>query len=210
MIVDRFAVPGFREAVQRQTDLRDDAFLEFTAIICGIEIRQMTPHDFLILDAANSPFLSGNAIELSDIARFLWILSPEYRPRAKWAQRRFGRVCRKINTVEAALQIDKYLEVTFQDSPGSSGGNRVSFAGWCAHLINYISSEYGWTRDEIMSCPLRILYQLQRCIRKSHDPDAILFNPSDEITRKSILLKQQRLNLLNELVRRATSLGGKN
>src|SRR5689334_706017 len=105
--MSRFEIPGYREAVKREMDIRDAAFLNITADICGIPIRQMTPRDYLILDGLGSPILDGRIATASreDIVKFLWFLSPEYRHGSWWRSWVFGFQARGIPVFLARLKL---------------------------------------------------------------------------------------------------------
>ena len=195
----------FESAVKRENDIRDAAFLELNTVIAGVELRQMTPRDFLILSGIGSPFMDGGIPRSSDVIKFMWFLSPEYRHRDTDSAKRFASIARKKNGLELLRGIYKYLADTFQDSPGGGKSSGPSYAGWCAYIIDALASEYGWTRKEIMATPFKILYQQLNCIRKRNDPDVILFNSSDQATGKRLALKQQRLNLVNLLAKRGSN-----
>lgn len=196
-------IPNHAEAVKRETDVRDAAFLEITTLICGVEIRQMEPRDFLILSGIDSPFLNGGMPVSADVVKFLWFLSPDYKHGDAEASKRFASAVRKQNGLELLRDIYRYISDTFQDAPGGKSDSGPNYAGWCAYLIDAIASEYGWPWQTIMRTPFKILYQQVKCIRRRRDPDAIMFNPSDRATGDRLALKQQRLNLVSLLAKRA-------
>lgn len=199
-----FDIPGYREAVQKEGEIRVAAFVSPSTSICGIPIRQMTPMDFINLNGIESPMLYGTDFSRKDITRFLRLLSAKPIKPNWLSNYRFGKRCRRINLDEAKASIDKYLERTFFDSPSTSAGAHVSFASWCAHLIDLIASEYGWPMDDIMRCPFRVLDQLANCIKKRNDPESITFNPlSGKVRQEFTKLRQARLSLVNLLGNRA-------
>lgn len=204
MHVNRSDIPGHGEEVKRQTDVRDAAFLHPLTDICGFKIRQMCPIDFLKLDGIGSPFIAGGPATLEDVSLFLRILTAEQPHKWIWfGNYRFGKRCRFLGLEAVKVAIQKYLRTTFQDRPGSSKTSETPYASWCAHLVNNIASEYGWPIETILQTPFRILHQLQNCIRRNHNPIAIIINPSDEKIGAHLALKQQRLNLVNLLASRA-------
>jgi hypothetical protein len=66
-----FDIPGYREAVQKEGEIRVAAFVSPSTSICGIPIRQMTPMDFINLNGIESPMLYGTDFSRKDITRFL-------------------------------------------------------------------------------------------------------------------------------------------
>ena len=102
-------VPGYREAVQRETDLRDAAFLPVTDSICGVEVNQLTPFHLAALTLARSPFICGGMPFPRDIALFLWCVSPEYNPRAVVSRWLFIRRVAKLDYREAVEGVMRYV-----------------------------------------------------------------------------------------------------
>jgi hypothetical protein len=208
MIANRYEIPGFAEAVQEEQSWRDAPFLELHTAICGVKILPMTPRHLLILSGIESPVLFsasfGEYCPLKDIAVFLWVLSPEFEIGKRRKEKRFLKSCRKLDGFKAIAEISKYLEKTFFDAPGGGSGKSWGHMSWCAYLITTISSEFGWTRSEVMNCPLRILHQLRNCITQKKDPRAVIHSKkTGALISDHIALKQQRLNLINLLSKRA-------
>lgn len=193
----------FEEAVKRENDFRDAAFLNLTTNICGIELPQMTPRDFLILDGIGSPYIVGGERTLTDLVNFLWHLSDHRRGKLRYAFF-YGR-CWMMDFELSEYWVAQYLQRTFLDSPGGTpSANRESYAAWIAYLVDHVASEYGWALDDVMNTPLRILYQQIRCILLRHNPDRKFINPlSRKVIGERLRLKQQRLNLVNLLAKRA-------
>lgn len=165
----------------------------------------MTPRHLLILDGIGSPVLMREPSSLLDIVYFLWVLSPGFEVGNRRKEKKFGKRCRKLDGLKAIIEIRSYLERTFFDAPGgASGGKSWGHMSWCAQIINSIASEYGWTRSEIMNCPLRILHQLRNCIVQKKNPDAIISSQkTSALIGDHIALKQQQLRLVNLLAMKA-------
>lgn len=196
-------IPGLREAVKRENDIRDAAFLDLTTDICGVKIRQMTPRDLLILDGIGNPLMSGELPSPERLAEFLWLLSPRYANRALLRRFLFGRSIRRLDYMAAVKACWRYIEDTFQDSPGNSGVSAMPYAGWCAHLVNSMAINYHWSEETILNTPLKRIFQYLKCIRRHHDPQAPMHNPSDKLKGDYIRLLNARNSLLNILKRRA-------
>lgn len=192
-----------RVAVKRENDVRDASFLDLTTNICGVEIRQMTPRDLIILDGIGNPLVSGRIPTVEQLAQFLWLLSPKFKLNSKWAQWRFGASIRNLNYIEAVQACHKYLNETFQDSPASSGRHTMPYASWCAHLIVDLGSPAD--AQKILNTPLRQLFQFRNVIRRRNDPDCPMHNPSDKVKGDYIRLMNARQSLVNVLNRRATN-----
>ncbi len=204
MIVNRFDIPGYSQAVERENQEREAAFVNPLTLVCGIAIRQLTPRDGIILEGLGSPFIVGGNPTWSQIMEFLWRMSPDYS-RSNLKRHLFDLRCWRLRRADTLKPLDKYIERTFQDAPGQKSGasQKVPFAGWPAYIIDPIASEYGWGLDVILNTPYRVLYQLLNCITKRYNADAIIFNPSDKVKGEYLRLKNARLQLVNTLARRA-------
>jgi hypothetical protein len=196
-------VPGLREAIKRENDIRDASFLDLTANICGVQIRQMTPRDLLILDGIGNPLMSGGLPSPAQLADFLWKLSPRYQEGNSVRRFLFGRSIRRLDYIEAVRACFKYVDETFQDSPASSGYSSTPYVGWCAHLICSLSSNPVEAEMWILNTPLKRLFQYLKVIRRRNDPEATTHNPSDKVKGDYLRLLNARSQLLNLLKRRA-------
>lgn len=179
-------VPGYKEAVEREVRIREESFLPFGEMICGLEVRQMTPRDLLILQGIESPFVVGGAITAEHIVRFLWILSFRFRVvrtwRDKWVRGKFIKRCRRLNVGGVLRRIDEYMTDTFQDAPGGSGRGPVA-SDWSgiAAIVDQLASAYHWREDDILQIPLKRIFQYGRIMRRREDPKAVFFNRRDEV-----------------------------
>lgn len=177
-------IPGWREAVERENAVRDESFLGLTETLCGIEVLPLSAYHFLILEAVHSPFVCGGVPNEVDIARFLWIVSPQFRPTTTRADRKlrdkFIRRLSNLDWEQSVKAITTYTEDAFQDSPGSRGGSQASYWSWIAGLVDFIASAYGWTERDIIDIPLKRAFQYVRLI-KSRESEAIHFNRSDTV-----------------------------
>ncbi len=184
-------IPGYREALDRESQSRRGAFLGLPEIICGLSVLPLTLSHLLLLQFAGSPFiLTGRTPTPGEIAQFLWIVSPQYDrvrelPADTWEFRRtrwrFLRSIRKLDYVSVCKSISVYVDESFQDSPGGSGENRIEHYSGVASIVAAIAAELHWSEAEILRIPLKRIFQYQRCIIKRHDSKAIFFNPSDRI-----------------------------
>lgn len=191
MRVDFFKeIPGLSEAVSRENATRDAAFLDIETDICGIKIRQMTSRDLLILDGLDNGLVQGRTPTGNDIAHFLWRLSPSHRENAPIRRWFFVRRVRRLVYSKAVEACERYLNTTFQDSPG--GGVSRPFASWVSHIVDLIASTYGWGEETILNEPLRRIFQYERCIRRHNNPEAILHNASDRLVGDFLRTRNQK------------------
>lgn len=197
-------LPGYKEAVERERESRDFVLMGLPYGICGVDIRVLTLGDLLALMAMRHSYIAGGFIRRTDVATFLWFLSPRYvqpdsargwfyNHKVKRARARFIRMVRKLDFSKARHEIHEYLDLCFLDAPGSDGVGRAPTTSWLATATHVIASRYGWTRSEIRSIPLPEFYQLLRKITTADDSTTLLFN------RWSDPIKDQFLNDLNAM-----------
>src|SRR4051794_18452378 len=102
-------IPGLREAIKRENDIRDASFLDLTTRIGCVEIRQMTPRDLLILDGIGNPLMSGGLPSPAELADFLWKLSPRYLEGDSVRRFLFSRRVRKLDYLKTVTACLRYL-----------------------------------------------------------------------------------------------------
>jgi len=206
MLIRDAEIPGYLEAVRRENDIRDAAFLDLTTSICGIEVRQLTPRDALILDGLDNPLMRGGIPTESQLAHFLWLLSPSYKHGSKVRRFLFARKVRNVKFIEATLACWSYVEDSFQDSPPQSSDRTCRFASGIAHLVDRMASQYGWTEEKILHSSFKKLFQYMKVMSARLDPDYCARNPSDKIRREgAIAIFNARKSLVDILKRRATN-----
>ena len=186
-------IPGFREAMaaaQAQEDAqRDIAFLELCADLCGEPVRPLTLRMLLWLFTAGSPFVSGGSVGPEHVAQFLWIASPSFAPFDTAARAAFvARVAETVPFEPAVEAIDQLIDAALMDRPARSGRPATaSITSFAAGLVDEFASEYGWTRGEILDCPVAILYQQLRRIDRRHNPKALFFNRITDRVRRELV-----------------------
>lgn len=179
-------IPGYLEAVNRENESRDLAFLDVPESICGIDILQMTPRHLVMLDRSNNPFLFTPAPVDPDLfpqlVVFLWALSPDYVMGEGAAKTKFVKSCRKLKFISTVQAVETYVKETFQDAPTreESNGYAPSYTSFVASLVDLLASEYGWSEAEIFNMPLKRIFQYLRRIEIRHGAK-VMFNPSDKI-----------------------------
>jgi hypothetical protein len=197
------AIPGLREAVEKETAAREEAFLDAPEFICGVEVMPLTMEHMARLSAAQSPFICGGVPLADDCALFLWCISRDYE-RAIWlrdkleavssklaslalwvARRRFVARLRHVDSQIAIYAINAYCDSALMDAPrGADGASGPSYWSCLAALVFSLAQATGWGESEIVRMPCKRLFQYMKLARKYRDPDAILFNPSDRVVSK--------------------------
>ena len=204
---DYFHLPRYEAAVKRENGIRNAAFLNLPANICGCNVMQMTLWHWIILDGVDAPFVNGfdlaNPPKPESIVMFLWVLSREFRRfnrlgiRSGWiwehAKRRFAKRLRTEDYAALIAACIDYVHDTFQDAPPSGESDRFNRAphwSYATSVINSIASRYGWDDEKVIQKPLKVLFQYQKIIDAMRQAESgnrpILFNPSDAIKRSEI------------------------
>jgi len=204
-------------AVKRDQDVRDAAFLGLTTNICEVEVYQLTLRDELILDGLGNPFISGGIHSVQDALKFLWLLSPDWKP-GWWPAWRHGFRNRKLGDDALTTGINAYLDDTYQDAPGTRARKALNgppFASGAAHFVHRLAKAYGWSLSEIMGTekkrgiPLKVIFQLLKCIRNAEEENPELRSRRVLKARGDFLRAiNARNSLLNLLRNRAVQLGG--
>jgi hypothetical protein len=173
-------IPGYAEACKKEQEIRDLAFCEWLVPLCGIQVKQFTYLHLLILANCENAFVEANRPQAEDVAFFLWVVSPDYRPNDTAARDEFiEAIAEKVKFLPACQEIYDYLNNAFQDSPASSGGSAKSYTSFVAPICDLFAHEYGWDDQVTIKKPIARLYQLIRRIQKRNNPQAIMFNRSD-------------------------------
>lgn len=155
----------YAEAVAREGEIREMAFLGLPEQINGIDLRPITARDFLVHTMAGCPFFSGEQPSPQDIATFLWMQSVEFKAGDDRAHRAFLRKIKKQRAAELVDPIFQLVQDTMIDSPGGNKADGKSYYSWVAGLVDALSNRYGWTVDEVMRQPLKIVFQLLKAAR---------------------------------------------
>lgn len=179
--IDWYAVPGYREAVERETAGRDSAFIPIEETLCGIPVLPFNLTHWLILGGIDSPFLCGGEITAEHTLRFLWVVSTEFTTSNPRARDRFIRRCVKRAKDIDVIEVRLWLDDAILDAPGGGSDARPLPASFAAFVVDAFASEYGWSEQVIMRMPCKKLFQLMRCMRRRNDHKAAFINPSDKI-----------------------------
>lgn len=200
-------IPGYREAVEKERADRDASFIDAPEVLSGFSLASLTLRRFLTLQAINHPFVRGGIPTPHELRAFLWFMSPEYkiggRPSRAFANaasrlippsRRsvdgfWGRVRKRKEDrtlAKVALliaQIRTWLDDIFKESGGGPHikGFVKEYWSFGVHVVFQLAQETGWSEQAILDIPLKRLFQYRKFLRKTLNPKAPLFNPSDRI-----------------------------
>lgn len=205
--------PGMSRALGRAAQLEDFLhdlpFLSTLEKIRGISVRQLTPRMCGLLLFARSPFMyKGAERQADDVARFLWIVSPDYKADQKAAD----RFMRKLPLIQATREgklfpvfrafcraIDRYIDRAFIDQPALCEASTTLFPiAYEMAIIHPIAHYYHCPPpfDAIRDTPCALLYQSLKLIRResmSHEGMGIpAFTPYQDKVRRRIIFKWRR------------------
>ena len=196
-------VPGLAEAVRAENEQRDLAFLAlgdktgiFNEKIAGVKVLPFTTRHLLWLDVAESQFTDGELYAdsvVDEIVKFLRVV--QVPPRRCWWQFRYDPIQQnaaimlairgeKLDATVSAIRI--YLSEAFADAPGSSAAGGKKYFSIAAGTCHFLGEKYGMAPADAMDVPLKVSFQLMKAARKSADPRAILFNPSDNLIARHL------------------------
>ncbi len=177
--------PRIAAAKKRDSEGKDGAFLaydeerigEFPAVL-------LTPKRYLLLSSVGA--FGGAEAESIIVLRFLWIVSPDFKPSriaAKW----FLWKHRKTDPAELLPEIQKYMARTFSNMPGAKSQSEGS--AWVASMVDLLASEYGWTEDAVLNCPLRRIFQYVSMIKARATQQPIVFSSEADALQAEFMEK---------------------
>lgn len=201
------------EVVYKESAIREIAFLNIPIDICGVEVKQLTPYLFILLDFIKSPFLVNDRMpDEINIVDFLWIISTRFVENDKDKKAEFIKdIAVKLKYDEAIKGIYEYLNEAFIDSPAQhvETNNKlkktnIPFYAWIAGYIDILSSEYGWLDNYIMNMPFTRIFQYLKTIeaRKMAElgKEPLLFNQySDKVMTTLRKLNREKLSYKNSV-----------
>jgi hypothetical protein len=182
-------IPGLQTALDRERDLRDAAFLDLPAQICGVPVRRLTLRDLLTLCSMGVPAMHGRIADPAQAAQTLWFLSVDFDPSDRAARDAFIARVAGLPYLGLLVGIDTYLDEMLCDLPAASGSGaaRVPTVSMIASVIDDIASEYGWDDEDILDKPVPRLAQYLRLIQRRHNPRAPLINRFSDRVRGDYL-----------------------
>ena len=184
--------PGYAEAVARENEIRGAACLGINEVICGLEVKPMCAAHVRLLSITHSPFMGrftvaqlagtpdngftdGKPDILTDIMRFLWIVSPMYEtgsrasvaaPKRRWFEgdKKYSRRCKAARTARDKFNeafapilkqpVDKvvkdildYVEEAYTDADDSDDGAEKSHYAFEVSIAHEFAKNYGYRVD---------------------------------------------------------------
>lgn len=193
-------IPGYREAVKREAQVRDTAFLDGLEIVCGVEVCPLSLRRLIWLEQAHNGFVCPFRFDtdeeyLAHALQVVYFCSPKFKlPQSPklgfmWVflngirqDRFFNKTLRHGTPAQIVNEIQDWIKDAFMDSPaGGSGVSHASYASYPAYIVDrFAEAGLPFTYDQIMDMPLRRLWQFWRISAKRIN-GVSLTNPSDEI-----------------------------
>jgi hypothetical protein len=182
-------IPGYREAVARETIGRDAAYLDLPKLIVthppdkGVVVRPFTLRDYLRLSAANNAFIAGGRAGKDGACFLLWhqrINPVEDDDLEAFIQ---SLDTADITVLRSACAI--FVNEAMADAPQGGASGKGSYYGVGAMLIGAFRHAYpGIGKPEILDTPLDQLWQEYRYLQHERNPQSLMFNRSDHLKSK--------------------------
>ena len=195
-------IPGFADAVRKERQLRDSAFLDGLEIVCGVEVKPLSLRRWIWLEHARNGFVVPCRFDSKDevlahALQVVWFNRPGFTPpttpkysfwgslKQNVAQQAFFRKALRSGSPEVIIrEVELWLEDAFTDALLGGGGSEVappSYASFPVFIVDqFAAAGLPFNYDDIMDMPLRRLWQHRRvAVQRLHDVS--LSNPSDLI-----------------------------
>lgn len=153
-----FPTRRFYEQAAKEDVARSFAFLGVNDVICGVEVKSLTPRIVERLKCKKNPYIVGGQISDAHVLQFLWYVSVDFTPETadyyKW-EAKYGA----IDFTEAHEKISAFIDKTYLDAIG--GTNGPSFVSDTAFLCYEMAREpYRIPFDATPDIPLAQIFQL--------------------------------------------------
>lgn len=208
----------YRDAVRKENEARDFAFVDLPENVCGVRLRQLTALDLLKLSLVRSPFIASDFISgklkaidsipvfasevfMADkiliprhhVTAFLWMQSLEFSPlrglRARWRHFWHTYKCGALKYGEACEAIQKYMDSAMMDRRASGDSKEsTSYTSWLASTVAFVSNKFHWSEHDLLNMPVARLFQYERAIILNMGGSSSLSNRSNQL-RKEFLQK---------------------
>lgn len=212
VILQTVRIPGYAEAVRKETHSRDTAFLDALECVCGLWVHPLCLRSLTALETARNGHIEpciweSPEEEIGHAIQVLYFCRPGFRvPRQApgfWATFRecrkqvmFSRQVLRYGREKIVPEVQQWLQDSMMDAPSGGGegiGGGRTLASYPTYIIDkFAEAHLPFNYDEIMTMPLRRLWQHWRLA--VHRLDGIsLANPSDKI-RTDYLASQHARN----------------
>lgn len=195
-------VPGLREAIARESRIRDSAFLRGNEVVCGVVVRPLCLETLIWLEQAQNGFFVRYVFD-DDRERLAHAIQTLYFSRPCFAvpdspvvgfwrsfmdglseQLFIRRLVRGKDKDAIVSEVAEWISDAFMDAPSGGSDNAVrspSYASYPVYIFDrFAEAGFSFGYDEIMEMPLKRLWQYLRIANRRLGV-ATLTNPSDQI-----------------------------
>lgn len=195
-------VPGLREAIARESRVRDSAFLRGNEVVCGVVVRPLCLETLIWLEQAHNGFFvryvfDDNRERLAHAIQALYYSRPGFTiPESPvvgfWKSFKDGlseqlfirRLVKGKQRHTIVNEVAEWISDAFMDAPSGGGDNAIrspTYASYPVYIFDrFAEAGFSFSYDEIMNMPLKRLWQYLRIANRRLGAGS-LTNPSDQI-----------------------------
>lgn len=195
------------EAKAASYKVRIDMWFAPVHTLCGFKVRTMTVLDYVLLEHSNA--LIGKPLEptIEQVARFLWLLSPEMQwwekhPRTSRhfpSLRQWSNFKHSVKVMDTfgenmpessepiVLAIYDYMALMFEDQPAYCSKGKESKSVYLASWFDRIRNQYACSLEECWSMPIPQLFQSLKAINSRLYPEVPQAENSEAKTMAKVL-----------------------
>lgn len=170
-------IPGYREAIRRETDVRRKGWVHTHTDIAGVRVRILTLRDMVFLEEIQNGFFAPWRFDteeelLGHAAQLVWWLSDCPKPNPNETKSFLPLVsfhrARLISYLaqrpkELADGVQNYIREMFLDSPKGGGSSGQAIAATPAYIADTLAAGgFSISLGEMMDMPVTRLWQLLR------------------------------------------------
>lgn len=204
-VAEPISIPGLTEAQREENLQRDMAFLAlgdrqgiFSETIAGVAVQPLTSRHMLWLTVLDSCFVTDNEFTeqnaFTELVKLLRVIGvPAKR---KWWQRQTDPATENARIMAAAFNgnieqdmtaVRNYFEQAFADAPASSGNvDKTRYFSNAAWVCYFLGQHLKMTPEQALDTPLKVVWQFMKVHQRNVNPEAPLFNPSDQLTARML------------------------
>lgn len=169
-------IPGFREALRNESDVRRKAWCHTHDSIAGVRVRLLTLRDIVLLEEMQNGFFApwrfdDDAEYLAHCAQLVWWLSDfpkpaldsrrALQPLVAYHRTRLIRYL-AARPAELSAGVRQYLHTSFLDAPKGGGGGTAIAAAPAYVMDSLAAAGFGMPADDVLDMPVIKLWQLLR------------------------------------------------
>lgn len=155
------------------------AFLRIEGPICGVEVLPYTPRMGMELEIAGNSYVVGGLATAEDSVQFIHRVSVQF---SRGDRKQPGAIAAAVMDKAPVDEIKAYLKRShavadcFSDPDSREKAPPVD-SSWASHLVDIFCGRYGWSIDDVLDTPYRILWQQMNRVLEDKNPDYRQRNP---------------------------------